>query len=111
VGTVNPTLIANARISFSRYLDPSYGRGNSPFDLTSLGCPASLANQLPVRGFFGRYEFSGYNTLGRYYGGSWTNTWAAHPTLTKIAGPHSMRGGVDLPGFSTSPRTLATRSG
>ena len=96
VGTLTPTLIANFRVSFNRYLDPSYGRGNEGFDLSTLGFPKSLVSQLPGVGSFGRYEFSGYNSLGRYYGGSWTNTWAAHPTLTWIKGSQTLKAGIDM---------------
>lgn len=96
VGTLQPTLIANFRISFNRYLDPSYGRGNEGFDLSTLGFPKSLVSQLPGVPSFGRYEFSGYNNLGRYYGGSWTNTWAAHPTVTWIHNAHTVKTGIDM---------------
>ncbi len=96
VGTLQPTLIANFRISFNRYLDPSYGHGNEGFDLSTLGFPKSLVGQLPGIPSFGRYEFSGYNSLGRYYGGSWTNTWAAHPTLTWIHSSQTIKAGIDM---------------
>jgi hypothetical protein len=96
VGTLKPTLIANFRISFNRYLDPSYGHLNEGFDFSTLGFPKSLESQIPGIPSFGRYEFSGYNNLGRYYGGSWTNTWAAHPTLTWIKGSQTIKAGVDM---------------
>ena len=96
VGTLRPTLIANFRVSFNRYLDPSYGHGNEGFDLSTLGFPKSLVSQLPGIPSFGRYEPSGYTNLGRYYGGSWTNTWAAHPTVTWVKGAQTIKGGVDI---------------
>ncbi len=97
VGTLKPTLVTNFRISFSRYLDPSYGRQNEGFDLSTLGFPKSLESQLPGVPSFGRYEFnSNYNALGRYYGGSWTNTWAAHPTVTWIHSSQTIKGGLDM---------------
>ncbi len=96
VGTLQPTTILNARLSYNRYLDPSYGRGNQGFDLTSLGFPKWLVDQLPGVPSFGRYEFTDYTTLGRYYGGTWTNTWALHPTLTKVHNTHSIKAGFDM---------------
>ncbi len=96
VSNVRPTLIFNIRTSFNRYIEGSRGDGNTPFDPTTLGFPASLISQLPLQGFFGQYEFTGYTTLGRYFGFNYTNTWAVHPSFTKIAGAHTIKGGVDL---------------
>lgn len=96
VGTLQPTLIANARFSVSRYVEGSRGDGNAGFNLTSLGFPQSLVSQLPVPGYFGRYEFSNYQALGRFYSFNYTNTLAFHPTITKIAGKHAIKTGVDM---------------
>ncbi|MDQ6676513.1 MAG: carboxypeptidase regulatory-like domain-containing protein [Acidobacteriota bacterium] len=96
VSTLSPTLIFNARFSVSRYVEGSRGDGNAGFNLTSLGFPTSLVSQLPVPGFFGRYEFSSYQSLGRFYSFNYTNTIAFHPTITKIAGKHDIKAGVDI---------------
>ena len=96
VGAVRPTLLFNARFSVSRYVEGSRGDGNAGFNLTSLGFPSSLVSQLPVPGFFGRYEFSNYQSLGRFYSFNYTNTIAFHPTVTKIAGKHAIKAGLDI---------------
>lgn len=96
VSNFSPTLIFNIRPSFARYIEGSRGDGNRGFDITSLGFPKSLQDQLPISGFFGRYEFSDYLSLGRYFSFNYTNTVALHPTLTWIKGSHSMKYGVDM---------------
>ena len=96
VGTMTPSFIGNFRLSFNRYIEGSRGDGNAGFDIAKLGFPQSLIHQLPVNGFFGRYEFSGYQNLGRYFNFNYTNTWAAHPSFTKIWSGHSFKGGFDM---------------
>lgn len=96
VGTMSPTFIANLRVSISRYVEGSRGDANAGFDLASFGFPASLVSQIPGGAFFGRYEFSGYSSLGRYYGFNYTNTFAMQPNVTKIYRAHSLHGGVDV---------------
>ncbi len=96
VRTLSPTFILNVRTSFNRYVEGSRGDGNKGFDLTALGFAPSLVSQLPVQGFFGRYEFDGYINLGRYFGFNYTNTFAVHPTMTKIHGAHAIKAGVDM---------------
>lgn len=95
VSNLTPTLIFNLRPSFSRYIEGSRGDGNRGFDITSLGFSKALQDQLPVAGFFGRYEFSDYLPLGRYFNFNYTNTVAVHPTFTWIKGAHTFKMGVD----------------
>jgi hypothetical protein len=96
VGTLNPTTVANMRVSINRYIEGSRGDGNAGFDPTTLGFDKKIISQLPVGGFFGRYAFSGYQALGRYFSFSYSNTWAAHPTITKVTAGHTIKGGVDM---------------
>lgn len=96
VATLRPTLLLNLRASFNRYVHWSMSRDNEGFDLTTLGFPASLVSQIPGGPNFGRYEFAEYSYLGNYGYGNWTNTWAFHPTATKIAGGHTVKFGADL---------------
>ncbi len=96
VGSLSPTLITNARISFNRYIEGSAGYGNSNYSPTQLGFPASMVNQLALPSWFGRYEIDNYQALGRYYSFNYTNTLAFHPTVTKISGAHSIKTGVDM---------------
>lgn len=96
LATFTPTLIFNMRVSFGRFIEGSRGDANGGFDQTTLGFPSSLISQLPGGKAFGRYEFSGYNSLGRYSGYNYTNTVSTHPTVTWIHGNQTWRGGVDM---------------
>jgi hypothetical protein len=96
VGTMSPTFILNGRVSWNRFEEDGFGRGNVGFDKTTLGFPASLISQIPHGAWFGRYEFSNYMTLGRHRSRNITNTWAFHPNLTKIWNAHSLKGGIDM---------------
>jgi hypothetical protein len=95
VATLQPTLIFNLRLSFSRYCYYGEHRDNMSFDLAQLGLPASTISQLYFPKFFGYYQFSGYSQMGKQPWGEWTNTGAVHPTATKIVGPHTLKFGVD----------------
>ncbi len=96
VSTITPSLIFNVRVSLSRYVEGSRGDANVGFNPSSLGFPTALTNQFPVGGQFGRYEFTNYNSLGRFSSFNYTNTFAIHPNVTKIAGAHAIKAGVDM---------------
>lgn len=97
VATFSQTLLMNIRTSYSRYIEGSRGIGAGGFDLTSLGFPASLVQQLPVKDVFGRYEFEGYMSLGNTTNNyNFTNSFSIHPSVTKIHGSHDFRTGVDM---------------
>ncbi len=96
VGTLSPTLVVNVRASHNRFIEKGFGRGNVDFDLTSLGLPKSLIDQLPQPRYFGRWEFQGYNNLGRYQSINITNNYGLAANITKIAGAHTIKFGLDL---------------
>jgi hypothetical protein len=96
VSTLSSTLIFNIRGSYNRFIEQGTGRANEGFNLTSLGLPASLINQLPSGAGFGRWTFTGYNTLGRDTGATLSNNYALQSSITKIAGAHSLKAGIDV---------------
>ena len=96
VSTLSSSTILNWRVSFNRYVSGASREGNRGFDKTTLGFPQSLISQIPHGPWFGRYEIGGYTSLGNHFGFDYTNTWAAHPTLTKIAGAHTLKAGLDI---------------
>lgn len=96
VGTFSPTFIGNARISFNRFIEQGYGAGDVGFDLTTLGFPASTVSQLPGGKFFGRYEFDGYTSLGRYRSVNITNNYGINGNITKIVKSHFIHSGLDF---------------
>ncbi len=96
VTTISPSLLFNVRSSFSRYVEGSRGDANAGFDLTTLGFPKKLVDQMPYGPFFGRYTFANYMSLGRYPSNNITNTFTVHPTMTYIKGSRTIKFGVDM---------------
>jgi len=96
VSTLSPTLIMNLRASSNRFIETGRGQANEGFDLTKLGLPAATISQLPSPTYFGQWEFNGYSTLGRYQGINITNNYNLTGNVTKIAGSHTMKFGIDV---------------
>ncbi len=96
VGTPKPSLVLNLRVSDNHFISRVATEGNSNFDMTRLGFPASLVSALPNGPYFGLYQFDGYLPMGRFASESDTNTVAGHPTVTYIAGSHTIKSGVDM---------------
>ncbi len=96
VYTAAPTVVINVRASHNRFIEKGFGRGNEKFDLTSLGLSPSLTAQLPSPQYFGRWEFGGYNSLGRYQSFNFTNNYGLAANVTKISGSHTMKMGIDV---------------
>jgi len=99
--TLTPTVVTDLRASNTRFIEKGLGAANTGFDLTSLGLPASLVNQLPQPRFFGVWTFSNptggnYQTLGRYQSVNITNSYGLTGTITKVWGSHTLKAGFDL---------------
>jgi len=96
VRTLSPTLIMNVRGSYNRFIEKGYGRANAGFDLTKLGISPSLIAQLPNAdmAYFGRWTY-GYTSLGRGQSNNYTNTYQLMGSVTKVAGSHNIKAGMD----------------
>jgi hypothetical protein len=97
VGTISPTMIANARVSFSRFIESNDVAVNQTFDMTQLGFPGSLAASVPYTPGFGRYVLDGYVGLGTSSRNrNVTNTWATAGSITQVRGSHTTKAGLDM---------------
>jgi hypothetical protein len=96
VSTLNPTTVFNVRASYNRFIEKGFGRDNSNFDLTKLGLPSSLVSQLPSPAYFGRWNIAGYSPLGRGQGINITNNYGIMSSITKNAGKHTLKAGIDI---------------
>lgn len=96
VGMVSPTFILNARASYNRFIEKGYGRANEGFDLSSLGISKSLLSTLPSPVYFGRWDFTNYNSLGRSQSNNFTNTYQLMASATKVWRSHSIKAGFDI---------------
>ncbi|MEZ5352079.1 MAG: carboxypeptidase regulatory-like domain-containing protein [Bryobacteraceae bacterium] len=96
VWTAGPTTVVNLRAASNRFIEKGFGRANEGFDLTSLGLAQSLISQLPGPTYFGRWDFQGYSSLGRYQSINITNNYSLQGGITKILGSHTLKLGGDL---------------
>ena len=92
----SPTLVTDVRLANNRFIEKGTGAANAGFDLTSLGLPKSLVSQLPQPQYFGYWNVSGYNALGRYQSVNITNYYGIEANVTKTMGTHTFKAGLDL---------------
>ena len=99
----SPQLLLNVRYAFN-YQNPWNYRGSQGFDLTSLGFPRNLVDEISSKSNPGGFTFpltqidgSAYTNLG-HNGGDDTKTYYhnAGATMTKITGGHSTRFGAEF---------------
>jgi hypothetical protein len=96
VSTFTPTFILNVRASYNRFIEKGYGGANQDFDLSQLGLPSSLINQLPQPAYFGSWQINGYQNMGRYRSINTTNDYSFNASITKVLGAHTLHTGIDL---------------
>ena len=101
VSTISPTLVTDARISYSRYVEGTrtdFNKG-SP---TQFGFPQSLVSELPVPDYIGSYSVSGpsgysYTGIGAApFNFNYTNSASAAASVTKVLGKQTLKAGVDI---------------
>jgi hypothetical protein len=98
VRTMTPTLVVNARASYNRFIEKGYGAANTGFDVAGqFGLPKALIAELPYQDkiYFGRWNFNGYNSLGRSQSNNYTNTYELQGSVTKVANSHTIKVGAD----------------
>jgi hypothetical protein len=96
VGTLSPTLVANVRVNFSRYGEGWHTPDNFGYDLSKLGLSQSFISQLAQPSLFGQWNFGGYTSMGQSINWNNTNTYSLAGSVTKFAGGHNLRSGVDV---------------
>ncbi len=100
VYTISPTTLLNVRYGWT-FQRPYTNRISTGFDMTSLGFPASLQNQLAQFNPASRFTFpvinidgGAYTNIGTDAGGySSSNYHTLNATLTKLMGSHNVRFG------------------
>ncbi|HLK62118.1 MAG TPA: TonB-dependent receptor [Bryobacteraceae bacterium] len=107
VYTLSPTMVLNTGYSYNRFI--RYQNGNPAadgFDLSSLGFPSSYASQIPKNiSSFPQFNMTGYIPTGSAAGENrpvMNHTVKAN--LTKIAGTHSIRTGVEFRAYQENDK-------
>jgi hypothetical protein len=98
VWTLTPTTVINMRYGYNRFIRATNSNPDQRgFDLTSLGFPASYANQIsPDLRRFPRFDIAGYQ--GTASGGETrpNDTHSFNATLQKVQGKHSWKTGLEF---------------
>jgi Carboxypeptidase regulatory-like domain len=93
----SPTMILNTRTGFSRFIERSERQHQGKFDPASLGFSEQTAAFFKGISYFPRFEIGGISNLGDTFGDTTSfNIYSVQPTITKIAGAHSLKLGYDF---------------
>ena len=97
VYTFNSTTVLNVRYGYNRFIRvDGYNPENKGFDLTSVGFPAAYNNAIPASyRTFPRLDITGYQGTGFNTEPRPIDTHSFVGTLNKVAGAHSLKGGVE----------------
>ena len=98
IANLTPTTILNFRASISYWVEDLTPFGNEGFDITQLGFPKSLADQLPKRDLFPQISIANVRSLGHGSGNVTfepTTVLTLHPNLVHVRGKHTLKTGLD----------------
>ena len=98
VYTFSPTFVANARLSYLRYLRgrPDELVNYAGFDLTSLGFPSSYNGAIPAsKRYFPRIQPSGYASLGKTFDFAPRDILSFASSFDKVSGDHGLKFGME----------------
>jgi Carboxypeptidase regulatory-like domain len=97
VYSLSPTTILNTRAGFSRFIEKNERQHQGEFDPASLGFSEQTAAFFNDASYFPRFEIGGISNLGDTFGNSTSfDIYSVQPTMTKIAGAHSLKLGYDF---------------
>ncbi|MCX6602705.1 MAG: carboxypeptidase regulatory-like domain-containing protein, partial [Acidobacteria bacterium] len=98
IANLTPTTILNFRASISYWVEDLTPFGNVGFDITQLGFPKSLADQMPKRDLFPQISIANVRSLGHGSGNVTfepTTVLSLHPNLVHVRGKHTLKTGLD----------------
>lgn len=96
VTTLSAKSILNLRASYTRFVQAAFRTRSSPFDATTLGFPAEFSQARPVS-IVPRFQFDQYPEFGpRNPSENVTNTLSFQSNLSRIAGRHSYKVGMEI---------------
>jgi hypothetical protein len=93
----SPTAIMNTRVGYSRFIEKNEHQSQGRFDPASLGFSEQTVALFGDASYFPNFEIDGVDELGGPLGNATNfNIYSVQPTVTKIAGAHSIRLGYDF---------------
>ncbi len=112
VYNISPTTILNTRVGYSRFLEKSERQHQGFFNPASLGFSPQTVAFFGDASYFPRFEIGGLSFLGNTQGDTTAfNIYSVQPTLTKIAGGHSIRVGYDFRSYRENNTPAAQAAG
>jgi len=91
-----PKLFGEFRVAVNTYSQKQDPGQNYGFDKKSLGFPDSLLQLIPGGPYFGRYDFSGYVSLGSYESRNEAANWSMGSNITRVVATHMIKTGTDF---------------
>jgi hypothetical protein len=108
----SPSSLLNLRVGFSRFEEPNVRQHQGLFDATTLGFSSLTSGQLGDADYVPRFEVGGMTAMGQEIGDAqFTNVYTVQPTLTHIAGSHSLRAGYDFRAYRYNRRAPGHAAG
>ena len=96
VWSLSNSALLNVRGGWQRFQEPNVRQHEGEFDAASLGFPASTSALFVDSDYLPRFTIDGMTSLGENKGGTvYHSIFSFQPTLTRIRGNHTFRGGYD----------------
>jgi hypothetical protein len=108
--TFTPSLLADVRLNYTRYSQPSYTNGDG-FDPSSLGLPALPSAHLMFPRFFFSGSVANLGATTQTPGTAPFNSYDLFTDVIKTAGTHSVKFGVDIRKFQKGNFTFGNSAG
>jgi hypothetical protein len=108
--TVNPSLVTEVRLNYTRYSQPSYTAGNG-FNPATLGLPALPTSQLQFPRFFFSGSVINLGTTTQTPGTAPFDSYDLFSDVIKTIGLHSLKFGVDIRKFQKGNFTFGNSAG
>ena len=97
VYTHSNTTVLNLKLGFSRFEEPNIRQHQGEFDPGTLGFPSTTASYFSDASYFPNFPVDQVDSLGQNMGDAqYTTVYSLQPTLTRMMGDHSVRGGYDF---------------
>jgi hypothetical protein len=112
VYSFSPTMILDARVGFSRFVENNVRQHEGEFDPASLGFSSSSSAFFGGAKYLPRFDIGGFSLIGDSRGDIRThNIYAVQPTVTKILRSHSLKIGYDFRAYRENSQPSAQAAG
>lgn len=112
VYTMSSGSLLNVRAGWQRFREPSVRQHEGLFDPATLGFSSAVVQSFAGARYFPRFDFDSLTDIGDNLAATTVHSiYSFQPTLTRIAGRHSVRAGYDARVYKESSQDLGNRAG